>query len=333
MTEEKDRNIEDFLIARFLMGECGDEELKALKERLDGDCDFAGRLFEAEQLFYLGKLDEEKEESHTQRAAHRLMTRIKNSRRGIVGLRGLRVAVRVAAMVAVVALMAVAGWEWKQRTGAPVEELMTITTTDAVKELKLPDGTTVILNSYTTLKYCRDNFAADRKVYVEGECHFEVTRDSEHPFVVHSKVMDVAVLGTVFDLKTDSLQGKASTTLLQGEVRVQGNRGEGMICLSPGQIAHVDANSRKLIVKQMEEVHEHWYSSTLNFRQSGLRSIATTLEHIYGVKVILSPELDLQKTYTGTVPKKATVEEVLDLMQNAMPIRYKVVGNSVFITK
>ena len=62
MVKERDRNNEDFLIARFLLGECSEEELKALKERLDGDYDFARRLFEAEQLFYLGKRDEEKEE-------------------------------------------------------------------------------------------------------------------------------------------------------------------------------------------------------------------------------------------------------------------------------
>ena len=83
----------------------------------------------------------------------------------------------------------------------------------------------------------------------------------------------------------------------------------------------------------VEDVQEHWYSTTLSFNKSGLRSIAATLERIYGVKLILSPQLDLQKTYTGTVPKKETVEEVLELMQNAIPIKYKVVGNSVFITK
>ena len=98
-------------------------------------------------------------------------------------------------------------------------------------------------------------------------------------------------------------------------------------------MAHLDAKSRKLVVKQVEDMQEHWYSTTLSFNKSGLRSIAATLERIYGVKLILSPHLDLQKTYTGTVPKKETVEEVLELMQNAMPIKYKVVGNSVFITK
>ena len=125
----------------------------------------------------------------------------------------------------------------------------------------------------------------------------------------------------------------AEAPLLNGEVEVKGNHGEGLICLSPGQMAHLDAKSRKLVVKQVEDMQEHWYSTTLSFNKSGLRSIAATLERIYGVKVILSPQLDLQKTYTGTVPKKETVEEVLELMQNAMPIKYKVVGNSVFITK
>ena len=333
MINERLKYDDDFLIARFLLGECDVEELTTLQRRLDESADFARRLFEAEQLYHLGKRDEEKESETTQLAEYSLFNRINHTKRGALRSRIVRVAMRVAAILILATVLAVAGWEWNQNHNAPVEKLMTISTGDAVKELKLPDGTSVMLNRYTTLKYCRENFAANRKVYIEGEGHFEVTRNAESPFEVHSTVMAVKVLGTVFDLKSDSVKGKASATLLKGEVEVKGNNGEGLICLAPGQIAHVDANSRKLVVQQVEEIDEHWYSRTLSFKKSGLRTIAATLEHIYGVKVILSPELDLQKTYTGTVPKKETVEEVLELMQNAMPIKYKVVGNSVFITK
>lgn len=328
---EKKENIDEILIAKYLLGECSDEELGALKQRLDESEEFARELFQAEQLFCLGKCNEDDDEKITQMAEYRLMDKIGQTKQPL--WRRFRSAIRIAAMLIVVSVMAVAAWEFTHRHTEPVPELLAITAGEQVKELKLPDGTTVTLNRHTTLKYCRDNFASNRQVYLEGEGHFEVTRNTESPFVVHSTVMAVKVLGTVFDFKSDSVQAKASATLLKGEVEVKGNQGEGLICLSPGQMAHLDAKSRKLVVKQVEDVQEHWYSTTLSFNKSGLRSIAATLEHIYGVKVILSPQLDLQKTYTGTVPKKETVEEVLELMQNAMPIKYKVVGNSVFITK
>ncbi|MGN1245211.1 MAG: FecR family protein [Muribaculaceae bacterium] len=332
MIEEK--KIEnELLIARFLLGECDEEELKALKQRLDESDTFARELFQAEQLFHLGKCNDEDDAKTTQMAEYRLMNTIEQQKPRIIGTRGFKWAMRIAAMLIVASVLAIVGREFFYNHAEPAEELMAITTGDQVKELKLPDGTTVTLNHNTTLKYSRDHFADNRKVYLEGEGHFEVTRNTESPFEVHSTVMAVKVLGTVFDFKSDSLQAKATATLLKGEVEVKGQQGEGLICLSPGQLAHLDAKNRKLVVKQVEEVEEHWYSTTLSFKKSGLRSIAATLERIYGVKVILSPELDLQKTYTGTVPKKETVEEVLDLMQNAMPIKYKVVGNSVFITK
>ena len=58
MIETKD-NIEEILIAKYLLGECSEEELGALKQRLDESDDFARELFQAEQLFCLGKCNED----------------------------------------------------------------------------------------------------------------------------------------------------------------------------------------------------------------------------------------------------------------------------------
>ena len=44
--------------------------------------------------------------------------------------------------------------------------------------------------------------------------------------------------------------------------------------------------------------------------------------------------MDATKTYSGTLKKKNTVEEILNLIKstNAIPIEYKIVGNSVFLS-
>ncbi|WP_455610094.1 DUF4974 domain-containing protein, partial [Bacteroides sp.] len=54
----------------------------------------------------------------------------------------------------------------------------------------------------------------------------------------------------------------------------------------------------------------------------------------YEVKIILAPDMDATKTYSGTLKKKNTVEEILNLIKstNAIPIEYKIVGNSVFLS-
>ena len=62
--------------------------------------------------------------------------------------------------------------------------------------------------------------------------------------------MQVRVLGTVFNLKSDKTNRSAVATLIKGEIEVKGNHEEGMIVLAPGQKAELNAVTRRLVVKQ-----------------------------------------------------------------------------------
>lgn len=115
------------------------------------------------------------------------------------------------------------------------EQLVAVVARDEVKELMLPDGTKVWLNKHTTLKYPREFSEKERNVYMEGEGYFEVKRNVEKPFIVRSEAMQVRVLGTVFNLKSDKMNRSAVATLIKGEIEVKGNHNEGMIVLAPGQ--------------------------------------------------------------------------------------------------
>ena len=347
MTNEKEYKEDGWLIAKYLLGECDEHQLREVKRRIEEDEAFARQLFHAELIFAEGKRDSGKERIQMQRGERELERRLQRKPqlnqtslddREKSMVRRFRLwpsfeklrRVRLIALLAGLFLFALIGFRWYAAT-QETAQLLTVTTQDEEKELKLPDGTKVRLNRFTTLRYDGDSFASQRKVMIEGEGYFEVTKDEEHPFVVQSEVMQVKVLGTVFNFKSQSGSRKATTTLLQGMVEVKGNRGEGHICLSPGQMAELDAQSRRLTVKQADAAMEQWYSRTLKFEKANLNAIAATLERVYGVKVILSPNIDQQKTYTGIVPRKDQVSEVLDLLQNAMPIHYKIVGSNVFI--
>jgi len=202
-----------------------------------------------------------------------------------------------------------------------------------VKELMLPDGTKVWLNKHTTLKYPREFSENGRNVYMEGEAYFEVKRNVEKPFIVRSEAMQVRVLGTVFNLKSDQMNRSAVATLIKGEIEVKGNHNEGMIVLAPGQKAELNAVTRRLVVKQVDTGIENWNNQFV-FENADIFTIARTLENSYGVKIILAPDMDATKTYSGTLKKKNTVEDILNLIKstNAIPIEYKIVGNSVFLS-
>ena len=77
---------------------------------------------------------------------------------------------------------------------------------------------------------------------------------------------------------------------------------------------------------------ENWHNNQFVFEKADIFTIARTLESSYGVKIILAPDVDSTKTYTGVLKKKNAVEEVLNSVKNVIPIEYKIVGTSVFLS-
>ena len=66
----------------------------------------------------------------------------------------------------------------------------------------LPDGTNVILNSSSRLKYSNDYGKKNRSVDLEGEAYFDVTRDTKKEFIVHTNNLDIKVIGTSFNISS-----------------------------------------------------------------------------------------------------------------------------------
>lgn len=319
--------------ARFLMNECTEEELRIVNAWLAESEDNARRLFELEEIYQLGKLGCTSDEKKVFKAEKRLFRRLEEEGGRQQHRRlNVRAWMKVAAVLAIVLLLGGAGYHFFYAGPGAGEPLLAVTTGDEIKEVVLPDGTKVWLNRHTTLRY-PEAFGEDkRRVYLEGEGYFEVKRDSDKPFVVQSEAMQVRVLGTVFNLKSDEESRSAVATLLKGEIEVKGNHDEGMVVLAPGQRAELNGLSRRLVVKQGDTGFESWHSRQFIFDKADIFTIARTLEHSYGVKVILSPDINIQKTYTGALPHKDSVEEVLNQLGNVIPVNYKIVGNSVFLS-
>lgn len=329
MEEEVNRLDED-LMAKFLMGECSEEELHKVNAWLDDSDENVRELFRLEEIYHLGKSNGFADENEIEKAEKQLFKRLDQEKVKQHKTRRIYGWMRYAAMF--VGIFLVSGLSYYFYQNQSKEQiLVAVVARDQVKELMLPDGTKVWLNKNTTLKYPSEFSEEGRNVYMEGEAYFEVKRNPEKPFVVRSEAMQVRVLGTVFNFKSDKLSRSAVATLIEGEIEVKGNHEEGMIVLSPGQKAELNAVTRRLIVKQVDTGIENWHNNQFVFEQADIFAIARTLESSYGVKIILAPDMDATKTYSGILKKKNSVEEVLNLIKNSIPIEYKIVGNSVFL--
>ena len=333
MMKEGMNKLDEELMAKFLMGECSEEELCKVNAWLDESDGNARELFRIEQIYHLGKSEEFADEKKIEKAEKQLFKRLAQEEAKRNKVRRLNAWMRYAAMF--IGIFFISGLSYHiYQSQSEESKLVAVTARDEVKELMLPDGTKVWLNKHTTLKYPREFSEKGRNVYMEGEAYFEVKRNTAKPFIVRSEAMQVRVLGTVFNLKSDKTNRSAVATLIKGEIEVKGNHEEGMIVLAPGQKAELNAVTRRLVVKQVDTGIDNWHNNQFVFEKADIFTIARTLENSYGVKIILAPDMDATKTYSGTLKKKDNVEETLNLIKstNALPIEYKIVGNSVFLS-
>jgi ferric-dicitrate binding protein FerR (iron transport regulator) len=121
------------------------------------------------------------------------------------------------ALILIVAVGALWIWRHPVTVSAPAGQQRTAT---------LPDGSTVELNSGTTLTYQRDFqswplVSADRRtVQLRGEAFFSV-EDGSRPFVVETGPATITVEGTRFNVRArPALDSTTAVTLAEGRVRV-----------------------------------------------------------------------------------------------------------------
>lgn len=328
---KKMSKLNEDIIIRYLENRCSEEDFVLINEWMKESDENAGELFRMEEIYQLGKFPFE-EENLVVRAERRLGRRLEQENQKKQEVFKLRSVLRYAAAIVGVMVLA-AGLAYWFRNKA--EELVVASAAHGqVREMLLPDGTKVWLNQSSVLKYPRAFEGKERHVYLDGEAYFEVARNHEKPFMVKSPAMDVRVLGTSFNIKCRPDNSFAETTLIEGEVEVKDKSDKGRITLLPGQKAVLNRVTGRMQVKQVDPKMEIvWHNDLIPFEKSSIFQIAAALERFYGVKIILSPDVDSTNTYSGVLKKKDNIESVLNSLRNSIPFNYKKVDdNNIFIS-
>lgn len=328
--------INEELKAKFLAGECTEEELLQIKEWLKNSPQNKEEIFRMEKMSDALKA-QFMPKSQIRQAEERLMAHIQKQEAEQEAEHHAHVVRlwRRAAAVAVVCVLSGLAWFYSQHNSLRHVQMQLVTTgADNDTTLVLPDGTKVWLNKLSALKYPKEFDSDNRVVEIEGEGYFEVTKNPHQPFIVESEVMSVKVLGTVFNFHVDKQQQRATVSLLEGKVKVAGNHDEGTIELKPGQKACVDACLGNLTVSENDVYQDAmWHERKTAFSNANVSDIAKLLEKIYHIQVVVDPAIDQTNTYSGVIKEKETIDSVLDLLQNTLPIHYKVKGNRVYLIK
>lgn len=315
------KEIDDNILVRFLQGQCSDEELTEVEEWLKRSDDNARRLFVMERVYdkVYGDAMPEREVEKALESVHR---KAESRRLRVVGMR------RLLRYAAVALLFIVAGGcLWFLGVSSKIlnhtEYILAQASSDHPRFVKLPDGTQIWINRGSSLRYPSAFEKGIREVELIGEGYFEVAKDSLKPFVVNSDMASVKVLGTVFDFKNDGQGNSAEVSLIEGSVEVNSQKSSGSIMLTPGQKVSINRATGRMTVSDVNaKLDAVWHNRLIPFENADIRQIANTLEQLYGVKIVVDQSIDRNSTYSGQIRQKESIDTVLNLLRNTLPITY-----------
>lgn len=216
------------------------------------------------------------------------------------------------------------------KSDVPSAQLVEIRTQPGtMTTLVLPDSSVVVLNSESVLRYPTFFAANERKVSLEGEGYFSVTKDPEKQFIIHTPGEgEIRVYGTEFNVEAYPKDRLVKTTLVSGKVSFTFNGRSEETLLSPGQKATYDPGKETVTVtKAFVEGAIAWKDGKLIFRDTPFDEILDRLSKQYGVDFILRHKALRQYTFTGTFVRQP-LNRILEHFTLSSKIQFKPVKES-----
>lgn len=186
-------------------------------------------------------------------------------------------------------------------------------------KIKLPDGSTVWINSDSRLSYNNQFNKTDRKISLEGEGFFEVKPNKKCPFIVQAYDMEIEALGTSF-LVTAYDKSAISTVLKEGRTKV--TTPVGKFFMHPNDRITYNGFSKKITEERVYDasVFSSWIDDYIHFENEKFEQIIATLERSYNVSIEVTNKDLLNRRFTGTVPNQG-VESVLKYISMSVPFQ------------
>jgi transmembrane sensor len=220
-------------------------------------------------------------------------------------------------------------------------------------QITLPDGTQVWINADSKITYDQQFPGKYREVYLTGEAYFDVVRDTTRPFIIHTRSIDVRVLGTSFNIRSYPNEKTTETALIHGTVEVTlHNNPEQKIILKPNEKLVVNnddsidvaPNKKAEVTEPMLtlgkvrfnkddsscSVETMWVNNKLAFENETFEKMATEMERWYNVSFHIKNE-QIKKLHFRAVFENKSLAEVLEALSFSRRFHYEIKDGTVTV--
>jgi transmembrane sensor len=364
----------DNLISKYLENKCTQEEKHQLLELLGSS---VNEKSSKEELFSLiNEFQEDQSENHSvdfERIYNELLSEILSSEKGeseklilqkIINVRRLVLQGISAAAIFCLAFFLGNIFTRHHNVTGTQPSLTSITYSEikaplgARSEVRLNDGTEVMLNAGSSIRYSSDYNLQNRDLVLEGEAYFKVAKNINLPLIVNAGNINIKATGTEFNVKAYTGEGIIETTLIKGEVEIsqKGNKDkERILILEPNQKAIFAYQSDQVTLERIKEIEPlavrpariitdkllispktdveqatAWTKNKLIIRSENLESLCAKLQRKYDVTFVFKDETIKKCRFSGVLLDE-TFQQVMDVIKLTAPVDYLIDGKTVIL--
>ncbi|MEO6522417.1 MAG: FecR domain-containing protein [Mucilaginibacter sp.] len=197
--------------------------------------------------------------------------------------------------------------------------------------IKFSDGSTVVLNKNSSVKFPATFKGMRREVSLIGEGYFDIKHDTKHPFLVHTGKLTVTVLGTAFNIKSSN--GITAVTVTRGKVSVSNERKLLGAIIPNQQISYDDQTKEVQLLKTDARQAIQWQSSDLFFDNVTVKEAAAILETRFGKKIVFTNEGAKRSVFSGAFTHGENLKDILKVVCAYNRVDYEEKENAIIIKR
>jgi ferric-dicitrate binding protein FerR (iron transport regulator) len=195
----------------------------------------------------------------------------------------------------------------------------------------LEDGSIVYLAPNASISYPSAFTAKQRKVELDGNALFSVTKDKERPFVIETnKKVTIEVVGTIFAVRSSS-GNPFELSVMRGKVNVCSNSDQTTVPVEAGEIVHQYTGGLSKSKITDYKIFSR-FTDKMCFKDEKLNNIVHAINTTFGSPVLITEESLNDRTLTVTFENNS-VETMTELICAGLNLKQVNKQDTIYIGK
>ena len=191
-------------------------------------------------------------------------------------------------------------------------------------QVTLADGSEIMLNSGSEIRYPRQFNGAKRQVYLDGEAFFKVKHNETKPFLVSTGKLTTTVLGTSFNIRAYAGLSQIVVSVATGKVGIT-TAGKKLAFLYPNQQINFQKNNGQF---ELTEVNAQsascWRDGAVRLDGASFSELSLVIKNTWGLTLETKSARLAAANFKTTFYTHNQITEVMKTISKMTGAKYRI---------